>query len=723
MTEAFDSPRVLTLKYLFGLAGTLGCSYVIIRILFNIELNQFKRSVAPEVEKNLSELTLSSTNSDDENENETDQNYNGNGNGNGNSNQSIINPTLSKDRDSSLKSIQKSKSEDTYARKKRIHKETKFGIYFNVALLTFVNYLLMVYLPSGIAPSLIAMILLTAILLRTQLIEDLRRKRLDRISSIFTLLIFMAAFLSLVTYATIGKKEGGVYEGKARIVGYDITTYNDGAKGGNDYSNAQQSSSSSSSSSSGSGSGAVRTDLEVEWGGEWGCPDTPAKQCHAYVSGALCEAKSDSTGAGGRKNMNRNRKSRQLKKDKKIQAADDTKAYYKELVDEETEYAQDLKQEVDETAEDEDLVYVEELQNAEEFVTYYANQTEKDIDAMEQGVQTVEDTVDGDLANVKETVMEGDDPDGTMAAGVINEATSDVQALEDQIAELEKEVEVLEETNSEEEELNQIDQSNAEYYAGQAIDAIDTAVDLADENAVLQEDETYYAAVANEEAEENNGLQNANADLVEETTELENEVDEVVKYYQKKEADAPIIEDVITITYYPVNATNATGEYYVYTTETQETVPNTNANANNAYGSGYDDDFAYSFEDDYFEDEYWGYDWDSAWGDYACNDLFDTDLSNESYDENEAPGNDVFPYVNIYGTCNSCKAFLVDYYSTAHFDKIREYQTHAWTYAGFGVLSIFMTAALMVKQHVSPAQENQIDLLMSEGGGYERQLV
>jgi hypothetical protein len=29
----------------------------------------------------------------------------------------------------------------------------------------------------------------------------------------------------------------------------------------------------------------------------------------------------------------------------------------------------------------------------------------------------------------------------------------------------------------------------------------------------------------------------------------------------------------------------------------------------------------------------------------------------------------------------------------------------------------------MVKQHVSPAQENQIDLLMSEGGGYERQLV
>jgi hypothetical protein len=665
MTEAFDSPTVLNVKYAFGLAGTLSCSLIIVRILFNIELNQFKRSVAPEVEKNLSELTLSSTNSED------DEYTNGN--------QSVINPSLSKD---SIQKIKNSKSEDSFARKKRVHKETKFGIYFNVALLTFVNYLLMVYLPSGVVPSLIAMVFLTAILLRTQLMEDLRRKRFDRISAVFTLLIFMASFLSLCTYATIGHKEGGVYEGKARIVGYDVTNYNDGAKGGDMQ------------------SGAVRTDLEVEWGGQWGCPDTPEKQCHAYVSGALCEAKT-----------NRRRRSRTLKKDKKIQDANDVKEYYKEVKDEVDEYTGDLKEEVDEVAEEDGLDYVADLEAAGAVEKYYVNATETEIDTEEKDIDNTVDSVEADLSNVKDTVLEGDDPDGSMASGVINETTTDLQALEDKIAELEKEVEVLEETNAEEEELTEIDQSNAEYYASEVTEVVDETIGLTVENEELAEDVTYYANLADEEIETNNALVNANEDLQEETQELENEVDNTKKYYKQKEANEPTVTEVITKTYYPVNATNVTGEYYVYTTTEEETVNN------NAYGSNGDgdDDFMYAFEDDFFEDEYWGYDWDSAWGDYACNDLFDTDLSDQTYDENEAPGNDVFPYVNIYGACNSCKAFLVDYYSTAHFDKIREYQTHAVTYAVFGVVSILVTVALMIKEHVSPAQENQIDLLMSAG--------
>jgi hypothetical protein len=61
------------------------------------------------------------------------------------------------------------------------------GIFLNVFIVTFVNYLLLVYLPSGLAPSLIAMVVLSCILLRAQLIEDLRRRRFDRISTIFSL--------------------------------------------------------------------------------------------------------------------------------------------------------------------------------------------------------------------------------------------------------------------------------------------------------------------------------------------------------------------------------------------------------------------------------------------------------------------------------------------------------------------------------------------------------
>ena len=642
----------------------------------------------PEVEKNLSELTLSSSNSDDYNDDNNDSS------GSRSPNQSIVNGD-------SIQSIKKSKGEDSFTRKKRVHKETKFAIYLNVAIITFVNYLLLVYLPSGVGPSLIGMLILTGIVLRAQILDDARRKRWDRISAVLTMLIFMASFLSLCTYARIGTKEGGVYEGKARIVGYDATNYNDGSKGGD-------------GASSATASGAVRTDLEVEWGGQWGCPDTPDKQCHADVSGALCEA-NDSNYRKQRRHRNRNRA---LKMDTTIEENEETKEYYTEVKELEDEYADEVEDAVLEEAESEDLEAVEELQEAEDEVQEYANDTEQTIDNLESDLQTDQDKVDSDLDNVKSAVLEGsDDPDGSIENSIINDATADVQAMEDKIAELEKEVAVLEEANAEGKEIDEITELDEEYYAENAEDEEEENEDLLDENEDLAIDEEYYAEVADEEADEVESLEDANEDLSEETEELEDEVDEVIGYYQEKEKNQPVETDIITKTYYPVNATNTTGDYYVYATE-EVVMSNPNS-----YESSMDDDYAYSFEDDYFEDEYWDYNWDSAWGDYACNDLFDTDLESIEYDENEAPGNDDFPYVKIYGTCNSCKAFLVDYYSTAHFDKIKEYQRHAKTYAIFGILSMFVTGGFMVKQHVSPARENQIDLLMSEGGGYERQLV
>ncbi len=61
-----------------------------------------------------------------------------------------------------------------------------------------------------------------------------------------TLMLYAAASLSLCTYASVGIREGTIYEGRARIVGYDTSIYetNDGE--------------------------ATRMDLEVAWGGDWG---------------------------------------------------------------------------------------------------------------------------------------------------------------------------------------------------------------------------------------------------------------------------------------------------------------------------------------------------------------------------------------------------------------------------------------------------------------------
>jgi len=629
MTEAFDSPGALTLKYLFGFTGTITTACLIIQILFNIELNQFKRSVAPEVEKNLSELSLSATASDDSGSN-----------------------------DESSHSVMKSSSNDSdnsYIRKKRIHKETKIGIFLNVAILTFVNYLLLVYLPSGVGASLIAMIVLSAILLRAQLIEDVRRKRFDRILQIFTLLIFMASFLSLSTYASIGKQEGGVYEGPARIVGYDVTSYD----------NQDQQ--------------ALRTDLEVEWGGSWACPDTPDKQCHAYVSGALCEV--NEGGDGGRKLE---------------------ELYYEEsdaeIKEAEEDFIEDETEVVVTTAEEDGLYYVEEIQDYEDGMQEEENDTENTVADVEEDVEIVEDN----LADV-----------GTDTAA----GAEDVQTLEEKVEELEQEVQDLESENIVQQEVNEITEANAEYYAVAAQEETNSTSELTTENEVLTEDADYYAEVAEEVEEENDGLLDANEDLAEENEILEDEVEE---------AEESTTTEVITITYYPVNATNATGEYYETVTETEETSTSTtnggdasddeynNNNSMNLYDDASDD--GYSFEDDMFEDEYWGYDWSSAWGDYACNDLFDTDLEGTTYNEDEAPGKDEWPYVNIYGSCGSCKAFLVDFYSTEHFDKIKEYQRQAVTYASFGFVSVLVTAGFMVKQWLRPAEENQIDLLMSEGG-------
>lgn len=608
MVLEFDTPGVLTAKYLFGLAGTGLCSFLIVHILFDIELNEFKRSVAPEVEKNLSELTLSSTNSDDDD----------NASLHSSPNQSVIKKSLSHE---------SNQSEDSYIRKKRIHKETKFGIFLNVALVTFVNYLLLVYLPSGVAPSLIAMVLLSCILLRAQLVEDLRRKRFDRISTIFSLLIFMASFLSLCTYATIGKQEGGVYEGPARIVGYDVTNYN----------NEDQS--------------ALRTDLEVEWGGAWGCPDTPQKQCHTYVSGALCEVSEDLQ--------------------RKLEEAD------KELIHEQEDFVEEEKQVVEEAADENDLEDVACLQDVDNELQDESKTIENDIDVVEMNITETTTNVTADVENEEKEAA-----NGNISVEDVEKEAKDVAALEQEVADLEKEVQELKEQNVEGAEMEEITASTAAYYAEASQEAINTTETLETENEELSEDVQYYEKVASEVEEENEGLAEANADIVVENEILEDEVDEVIDYYQEKEE----------------NEQSYNQEY--------------------ADDNGIDDGGMYGFEDDFFEDEYWSYDWGAAWGDYACNDLFDTDLEGDTYDEDTAPGGDNWPFVTIYGSCNSCKAFLVDYYSTEHFEKIKKYQKHALAYASFGVASMAVTGALMLKQWLRPAEENQIDLLMSDGGQF-----
>lgn len=136
----------------------------------------------------------------------------------------------------------------------------------------------------------------------------------------------------------------------------------------------------------------------------------------------------------------------------------------------------------------------------------------------------------------------------------------------------------------------------------------------------------------------------------------------------------------------------------------------------------YDNDYWYwdeypdSYDDDFYEDEYWSYDWDNVWGDYACEDLFDSDVGSKTYDMNTPAGEDDWPIINIYGSCKTCEAFILDYFAEEAFEEVLEYKQQAIVYLA-GAMAGFIWAALSyVKYRVMPTAENEIELLGGDGG-------
>jgi hypothetical protein len=125
----------------------------------------------------------------------------------------------------------------------------------------------------------------------------------------------------------------------------------------------------------------------------------------------------------------------------------------------------------------------------------------------------------------------------------------------------------------------------------------------------------------------------------------------------------------------------------------------------------------YVYEDDMFGADYWdAYDWNSVWGDYACEDLFNADIAGQSYDPEIPAGHDTWPTIRIYGACNSCQAYIMDYYSTEHFVTIQMYDVQSWVYLMIGFLMMIIAAISALKQYFKPAVEKEVILLTNEGG-------
>jgi len=140
-----------------------------------------------------------------------------------------------------------------------------------------------------------------------------------------------------------------------------------------------------------------------------------------------------------------------------------------------------------------------------------------------------------------------------------------------------------------------------------------------------------------------------------------------------------------------------------------------------AYMEAYDeleDEYTYYWDDDYYSDGYWDEnDWTSVWGDYQCTEMFEYDLEGSTYEEDVKPGEDGWPFLNVYGNCDTCEAFIVDFYSTEHFQEISSYKQAAKHYAWASIFGSIITIVLAMKHKFSPQADNEIELLPSAGHG------
>lgn len=105
------------------------------------------------------------------------------------------------------------------------------------------------------------------------------------------------------------------------------------------------------------------------------------------------------------------------------------------------------------------------------------------------------------------------------------------------------------------------------------------------------------------------------------------------------------------------------------------------------------------------------------WGDYSCEDLFESDMGTRTFDINTpAGGDDDWPYINIYGSCKTCEAYILDYFAEEAFEQVDDLRKQAILYMS-GAIACFIASLLAyIKYRVMPTAENQVELLGYDGG-------
>lgn len=506
--------------------------------------------------------------------------------------------------------------------KKMKKRSRKVGMSFklmqvaSVGVLILLTYLLLVSSQAPMWLSGIGALCVFGIFLRYQIGDEIRRQRVDRLTLMMSLFLVIASFLSMGTYAMKSLKQGEIYEGPARIVGYDTSSYT----------NTDQ-------------DPTTRSDLMVQWGKEWGCPLSGNKVCNAYVNGAMCQVHPDE---------------RLL--DEQDEDSDEEKTY-DELEQENEEYEkenEELQKEVEALEEEnaeqdtEEEYYEEEV---EDEMTEEEAENDAEVTAVEE--EELEEEVDYEAieGEVEEEYIE--EVEQNLSDDELVEEYEEVEEeIEDEVEEVEEEAESYEEAYEEE-----IEEDNEEVEEAEE-----------DEEELLDEEET-----VEEEYEEQTVGKEEYEETEEAVAEEEMEVEEEAEYDEEIEEEEEMYED--------------------------------------------DDVYVYDYDDDVYENEYWYYDWDSVWGEYACEDLFDSgEAGVGNYDANTPAGSDDIPFINIYASCKTCEAYILDYFAEEAFEEVEHFRQQAIMYFVGALCGFIGSMVAFVKYQVSPTADNQVELLGGDEG-------
>ena len=310
---------------------------------------------------------------------------------------------------------------------------------------------------------------------------------------------------------------------------------------------------------------------------------------------------------------------------------------------------------------------------------------------------------------------------------------------------LHNKTELKEETKAEEDaEENLIDEADSEIYEVEE----EYASEVMDLEGEEYEDAEYYEDELHEEKKNELEQKLNSTDDPTQQVEIEQEIDDIDA--EKEELDEDYSEVAEEYEGYADEYMDAADEEYdnaldaedAYEAdkdeideiadevdETEEKINNEKENNNYSGGSSsnsdyedeeddwYWDEYPISYDDDLYEDEYWDYDWDSVWGEYACEDLFDNEFTSHTYDpETPAGGDDEWPFVMIYGSCKTCEAYILDYFAEEAFEEVEDLKQQAAIYSVMAFAGLLTSFVTFLKYKVSPTPANRVELLGYDGG-------